>query len=117
MSEWKVGQRIFVVIGLNQRTPNRSYETITKVGRKWVTYGEGWRESRFGLKTRRIDGGKFSSPGNIYNSEDDYRAENEAKFYLRNLKVAMCHSPETGVETCDILAAAKLLKIELEIFK
>jgi len=117
MDKWKVGQKVFVVIVLNQKEPNSGYETITKVGRKWVTCGEGWRERRFCRKTKLIDGGEYSSPGEIYNSEDDYRAENEAKFYQRNLKVKMGYSPNRGVGVRDILAAAKLLGIELEIFK
>lgn len=117
MSVWKVGQKVFVVITLNRISPCREYRVITKVGRKWISYGEGYDRNRFNAVTLRVDGGKYSSPGEVYISEGAYYAEHEAKFYMRNLAAKIFHIPQTGVQTCDILAAAKLLHIELDAFK
>jgi len=51
---------------------------VTKVGRKWAGFkrtDSQWQrdEGRFDITTFAVDGGDFSSPGNIYRSEDDYR--------------------------------------------
>ena len=51
---------------------------VTKVGRKWAGFRRPSAlslrdEGRFDISTFAVDGGGFSSPGNIYRSEDDYR--------------------------------------------
>jgi len=114
--KYKIGQKIFAVITVNVRTPDCRVETITKVGRKWITYGEGWRSRRFNAKTGWIDGGNYGSPGRVYDSEDSYRAEHEANFYMHDLYVKMWHKAKPGVQTCDIKEVAKLLHIELGVF-
>lgn len=116
MHKWKVGQRVFVVKSDFSKTTECYYERITKVGRKWITFNEGWKQERFNAQTMRIDGGKYSSPGQIYLSEEEYKLEHEVKFYLREIKAKMYYTPQGGVTVSDILAAANLLKLELKEF-
>jgi hypothetical protein len=72
---WEVGMEVCVVYTLNVRgDPTPRTETITKVGRKWITLGDDYRQARFDAETMRIDGGTYSSPGRVYANEEDYRS-------------------------------------------
>lgn len=48
--------------------------TVTKVGRKWATIGEGYAGFRIDLQTLAADGGDYSSPGQCYLSQAEYKA-------------------------------------------
>jgi hypothetical protein len=70
---WEVGMEVCVVYTLNVRgDPTPRTETITKVGRKWITLGDDYRQARFDAETMRIDGGTYSSPGMVYADKEDY---------------------------------------------
>jgi hypothetical protein len=51
--------------------------TVTKVGRKWATIGEGWRRMRADVGSWAVDGGNYSGPGDLYTSEAAWREESE----------------------------------------
>jgi hypothetical protein len=72
---WEVGMEVCVVYTLNVRgDPTPRTETITKVGRKWITTAciRGLT-TRFDAETLYIDGGSYASPGKVYADEEEYR--------------------------------------------
>ena len=48
---WHVGQKV-VVVEYRGRDNEVSDSEITKIGRKWITVGIGWREQRFDFEGR-----------------------------------------------------------------
>jgi hypothetical protein len=72
---WQVGMEVCVVVTLNVRgEPQPRRAKIEKLGRRWITLDSPtYRPTRFDAETRRIDGGQYSSPGNVYESEAKYR--------------------------------------------
>lgn len=70
---WQVGMQVFVVRGDRPSNLRTSTETITKIGRKWVTLGEGWADEQFDAETGWLNGKGYSSPGRVWASEDEYR--------------------------------------------
>ena len=88
---------------------------ITKVGRKWITLekynGRSWR---FDIKTWRLDGGEYYSPGTCYPSEQEYlsqQALNNAWLELRKKIQYKSINPDVTLEK--VRQAAALLGIEL----
>ena len=71
---WDVGMDVFVAVTLNVRgEPQTRTAKITKIGRRWITVDDGgYKPTRFDAETRRIDGGEYSSPGRVYESEAEY---------------------------------------------
>jgi hypothetical protein len=72
---WEVGMEVCVVETLNIRgEPTPRTDTITKVGRKWITTAciRGLT-TRFDAETLYIDGGRYASPGKVYADEAIYR--------------------------------------------
>lgn len=91
--EFEVGQKLFCVENNWRRKASYKYIKIQKIGRKWLTMEDGDRVDK---NTMYIDGGKFSSPGRAYMSEEDYQLEtqkNEAWEKLRSLIRSRC-TPE-----------------------
>jgi hypothetical protein len=85
---WHVGMMVFVVIDKDRNRVSTFYEAITKIGRKWITIGEGYKPYRFDAETLFLDGGDYSSPGRVYASERDYLESTErqkawGEFYRR----------------------------------
>lgn len=70
----KIGQRLYVVMG-----KYKEYMPVTKIGRKWVTLGEGLQHVRIDKDTMKIDGAGYSSPGQAHLSKADYE-----EYCLRN---------------------------------
>lgn len=68
----EVGQKLYVVDGLNFHQVNKRWMEVIKIGRKWVTVKSDWIEYRVHIETLRIDGGVYSSPGRAYLSEQHY---------------------------------------------
>jgi hypothetical protein len=84
---------------------------IAKVGRKWVTVGEGWREQRFdfdGLSDRQ-----WGHPTRMWASREAFEAEQQRQDAWRDLQSATrIPSPPDGVTIADIRAALSLAKGE-----
>lgn len=70
----KHGDKVFFV-------PNRyssekpRHVTVDKVGTRWVHVLSGYSGMRFDLKTGEVDGGVYSSPGQIWLTEQEYLDE------------------------------------------
>jgi hypothetical protein len=73
---YEVGQAL-VYVPEDKRRGGPEPVLVTKVARKWISFAaEGRRlENRFDRATGRVDGGGYSSPGNIYRSMEAYREE------------------------------------------
>lgn len=108
-----VGQKLwYVPNGYGNRRPDPYEVTITKVGRKWATVGESWRQERIDLETLQADGKGYSSPGCCYLSRELYEAEVErqALWSILTRKIQHTRCPdEIGIE--DIKQAMQLLKV------
>ena len=55
---WQVGMEVIIVLTENRREADVRNGTITKIGRRWITFGHsaGWGENRFDADTMWIDG-------------------------------------------------------------
>lgn len=71
----KVGQEIFINVIARHRKDELEAVTIRKIGRKWATCGEGYRERRVDLETLRVDNEGFGYPQTAYLSRETYEAE------------------------------------------
>jgi hypothetical protein len=72
---WQVGMEVCVVVTINTRgEPKPRIATVSKIGRRWITLDDsGHKPTRFDAETHYIDGGAYSSPGKVYESEAEYR--------------------------------------------
>ena len=74
MAEYKVGQVLWYVPSDRRDKPR--FETITKIGRKWITVRDGWKWIRLDMEDGlRADGGAYNSPGRAYLTEGEYVKE------------------------------------------
>ena len=116
--QYEVGQKVWFVPH-DSRTGTGRGLVVTSVGRKWVQLGlaespQSALTYRVERGRRDVDGGQYSSPGNVYASEqayNDHIALTVAWVKLGRAFVAREAPP--GVVMDDILAAAKLLKVTL----
>ena len=69
---WILGAQVFVVTGDSPSNTRTLYMPITKIGRKWITAGDGWSAIKFNAETMYLDGGHYTSPGRVYIDEAAY---------------------------------------------
>ena len=75
--DFYVGLKLFVAFN-DRRSGNLNKEmTITKIGRKWLTLGDGWDSVRVDADTMHLDGRGYSSPGDAYLSQEDWESSTE----------------------------------------
>lgn len=70
---FEVGQRVFVVYSGYGGRARTTHAKIEKIGTKWAYLDR--LLGRFDINTNRLDGGKYTSLGRVYNTEYDYQAE------------------------------------------
>jgi len=106
----EVEMEVFVVPSGHKGNPFTA--DIIKVGRKWATLDSNM--GRFDIKTWRIDGGAYSSPGTCYPNEQEYNDEQELNKAWRKLSDFFRHHytrhPDVTVEK--IKQAAELLGVD-----
>lgn len=89
MSDFKEGQEL-VYVPSEKRGSGLDTITVTKVGRKWVSFKTGRGGSnRFDKDTMLVDGGGYASPGKIYPSMAAYQDELDTEEALRELRQAL----------------------------
>lgn len=67
---WVVGMPVYVVPAERMGRPYEA--TITAIGRKWITFGNGRMTNRFNAETMKLDGKGYSSPGRVWPSKSEY---------------------------------------------
>lgn len=117
MSEWHVGQTVFLVFDdvYNRRSgtiPTREV-TIKSIGRKWASYGA-WKGDRFDIENGSIDGGNYTSPGRAWINREAY--EEHTSLYELYAEFSRCvgRFPQKGVTEDNIREAARMLGIVLD---
>ncbi len=106
-----VGDVLWIVPNLRRRGPSREV-VVSNIGRKWVYFDEG--NGRFDAETWLVDGGMYSSPATIYESQDEYEKIVSIKKawgrFAESVRDQCGHTPK-GVTEEAIEQAAKLLNI------
>jgi hypothetical protein len=95
---------------MDRRRGDPYFVTVHKVGRKWAEIDSG---RRVDLKTLAVDGGEYSSPADCYLSREEYEAEVRRNELFHRLVRRIGHLVNNGVTADDIVAAAKLLRVDL----
>lgn len=106
MIDVKVGD--IVIIGGREYEPREA--TVTKVGRAWITVGEGWQEKRFRLDDQ-TDGSEIGYPVQFYTPSQwaEKQRADEASTFLREQGIEFgWTSPWRGreVELADLIRSA-----------
>lgn len=105
----EVGMEVFVVY--SNPVKKKVTETIKKIGRKWVEFGE--FKERFDKDTWFIDGGNYSSPGTVYPSEQYYLEELELIDEWKKLvSLFSYYSVPNGMTVEKIKEIMKLLELD-----
>ncbi len=73
--EFHVGQVVFVVYNKNRSGGGTCELSVTKIGRKWVTIGAGWREERFDPRTMMLDGKEYDSHGKVWLYKEEWERD------------------------------------------
>ena len=109
---WQIGMEVCVVVTLNVRgDPLPRAAKIAKIGRRWITLDDGeWHPTRFDAETRRIDGKGYASPGDVYESEEEYRETSAKEVLWKDFRGRL---PYTAP---DHLSVADIEKISAAIF-
>jgi hypothetical protein len=85
ITNFSVGQSLWYV---PERRPGYSV-TVTRIGSKWAYLSNGERASKSG----RVDGGVYSSPGDVYESEAVYNQELARQEAWKRLYGQLSYSP------------------------
>ncbi len=89
--------------------------TVTKVGRKWASYGPSYRRDRFDITNGEVDGYGYEPHGRVWPTQTDALVDARRCKLWQAVELGMgYHAPE-GVTIDDIEAAAKLLKIPVSL--
>ncbi|MDB5437965.1 MAG: hypothetical protein JWM33_392 [Caulobacteraceae bacterium] len=108
-----VGQTLFYVPERSRWAKPRDV-TVEKVGRKWATLAD--NAGRIDVKTLRMDGGGFHSPGDCYLSRAEWEESVQLDDAWRPFRNAVARnlSAPNGITIEAIYAAAKALGFSLE---
>ena len=112
-----VGQKLWYVSSRGRwgSPPQQQEVIVAKVGRKWFTVEPAWL-GRFAIDGWWADGGEYSSPGRLYESQAAYELECRRNRRWREFQqsVSSGFSLSRNLTAETILAAAKILGIVLE---
>lgn len=115
---FELGQTIWIHFYQRSLGVALSPHTVTKIGRKWVTLGNGFRENayRFDVDTLELDGGDYTSPGKVYLSEEAYHQETALmgawKVFQDRIRFFGYQTTPKGLTLADIEAASNALKLK-----
>lgn len=125
MGPIKPGDRFYRVRVLS-RNPVTDWIVVRAVGRKWATFVvekfagldhvQPDAHARFDMETFKLDGGRFTSPGRVYNTADEYEwAVREEKLWEQFRRALdRLHRKPDNVNDVAIFKAAEALGIKLE---
>lgn len=97
----------------NERRHAGRRVTVSKIGRRWITLSDGNRFDCTSDDWRIVDGGGYSSPGRLWDSERHF--ENSQR--VREILNAIEHRFRLGREDCNVTLenateAARLLGVD-----
>ena len=107
MSEIEPGQRLYYVP--RKRDGKPQWLTVTSVGRRWATCGEGYDTIRVDIDTMQVDGRGYSSPGRCYLSEAEHSNDVRRKELWDQIREATLYSgvpKHLDVSDCEAVRAA-----------
>ena len=108
-ADWEVGQDAVIVTRDRQQAFTIETATISKVGRKWVTIGEGWREHRFDFDGRSEQ--TWGHAPSLWASEAAFRDEQERRSAWTSLtSLARANYPPDHLTTDQIAALITQIK-------
>ena len=106
--QWKVGQTVTIVEARHGGGLKIENGVITKVGRKWITVGEGWREQRFDFDG--FSDQDWSHRPRMWPSREAFEAEQERRASWRELTShTKSHYPPQHISTDAIRTVIKML--------
>lgn len=113
---YTLNQTVWVYLHRYQ-APKLTPFTITKIGRKWISLAReaGGREVyRFDATTLEIDGRDYTSPGEVYLSEEAFTQEQDRKTAWNHLwnQVRHCNHPPAGLTKEAVAEVLKLLGLK-----
>ena len=112
---WAVGQSV-VIAYERRRKDSLAHDTITKIGRRWITLNR--NEGRFDAATGYLDGAGYASPWRVYIDRKTYEEEKEVSDLWGRFYREVTHmgwNKPLGMTAGNIRAAAALLGIELNL--
>lgn len=119
MSEsFQVGQQLWYVPAHLRNACE--FVTISKIGRKWMYFERFYNEYRFSADRQFqggfiVDGNGHNSPGTLYVDKEAYEARVECERAFSQLREKLGCNPQPGVTAADVLQAAELLNLPLQL--
>lgn len=74
-----VGEKVFYQIYTNRRESTLAPVVISKVGRKWVHFNNGWHQHKADISSLVVDGNGYTSPGRLWLSVEAYETHQEVQ--------------------------------------
>jgi hypothetical protein len=117
--KFEVGQKLWYVHSdrysrLGDPADRGAEVTVTTVGRKWVGIDGhlSIRGSRFNMRTMWVDRGRYSSPGRVYLSREEYRRQYAVNLEWSWLKRAIPDQPPPHITPDAIQLIASVIGLE-----
>jgi hypothetical protein len=110
---FELGMSFFFVPNERRHTSDR-HVTVSKIGRRWVTLSDGNRFDRTSDNWRIVDGGGYSSPGRLWDSEQQFKDSQKVREILNAIEQRFRFGREyCNVTLEDAVQAARLLGVEV----
>jgi hypothetical protein len=104
---------VFFLVWSSPRRGKDSLVRVTKTGRRWATLNNGYRLDLTSENWRSLYGEGYSSPGRLWDSEDQYLEYIEVQRIIREIqKHFSSNSKAQTVPLANAREAARLLGLE-----
>jgi len=104
---------VFFLVWSSPRRGKDSLVTVKKTGRRWATLSNGYRLDLTSENWRSLYGEGYSSPGSLWDSEDQYLEYIEVQRIIRKIeKHFSFNSKAQTVPLANAREAARLLGVE-----
>lgn len=105
----KVGN-VMLYVYVGNGNARKEQWTISKIGRKWITFTNGKRADK---ETLKVDGKGYSSPGSLWFSEEEFEAKKLRSRLWRKLIRDLPWSPPGHMTEEKIRQIAEIARIDL----
>jgi hypothetical protein len=104
---------VFFLVWSSPRRGEDSLVTVKKVGRRWATLNNGYRLDLTSENWRSLYGEGYSSPGSLWDSEDQYLEYIEVQWIIRKIQnQSLIWQQAQTVSLANAREAARLLGVE-----